>query len=67
MGVVREKVKLENDGKGARNHNAKLSEKQVIKILKAKRLVPARLLAEKYEVTVHTINAIWQGKTWKYL
>lgn len=67
MGAVRDKVKLKIDGKGARNHNAKLSEKQVIKILKAKLVVPARILAAEYGVTVHTINAIWQGKTWKYL
>jgi uncharacterized protein YjcR len=46
---------------------AKLSESQVLEILKMKGLVTGVDLAKKYNVRPNTITRIWSGQRWPHL
>jgi len=52
--------------KGETNGNAKLSEDQALTVLLSKHRL-AKELAADFGVSVSTVEAIWQGKTWSHL
>ena len=52
---------------GEDNHNAKLTEDQVLFIIENRRMITQKKLAKLFNVGVSTIEAIHMGKTWQHI
>jgi len=66
-GNQQDRVLHGTSNRGERDGMAKLSESQVLEILKMKGLVTGVDLAKKYNVRPNTITRIWSGQRWPHL
>ena len=62
-----DKVAHDTHQRGERNHNAKLTETEVRKLLELRGQVLLREASERFGVSIATVHRIWTGRAWAWL